>query len=256
MREQWSVSLDGTQRTIEYLGCRVNGIMKILVDGELYEYVPTIKNKIGFLVKLDIPGHNVILNVSPNRKKINLIVNGYYADSWLPADEQLDLDEPSVLTSNNAYQENQEKIGLKSLFSFVLLSYLNLVLLIINADISFPFSAMLSRFPLLFGKVFYEHSNHIAFYVVGIFLSVLLCSVYAVLYVLSKKRIAPVYITLVLVIIDTAAMFLFHSFPGVLVDLVFHAWVIFALVNLLRTKLHMKHTQMGSSSAIGSEHAA
>lgn len=110
---------------------------------------------------------------------------------------------------------------------------LNVVLLLLNTDLSFLFSA---TFPIFFvgaGQVFAEQTGSNGFLLIGTVIAFISIALYAVCYFLSKKRKVFILVALVLFILDTLLL-LWLSFlefdAGSLIDIAFHAWILYYLI--------------------------
>lgn len=137
--------------------------------------------------------------------------------------------------------QKRVKAGFASYLTFIVLTCLNLVIVMFEIGFTFPFSAVIPELPLRFGQSYYQEEGAIWAYVIGFLLALILASIYLLLYFLSKKKMLAIYITIGLVMLDTLILILlsFVDLVGVLVDLLFHAWVIFALVGLLQSKFKL-----------------
>jgi len=241
MQKQWVLSLDGTEYVIQYQGSKLSGTIKMLINGEYSEYTPTLVRKVGMFAKLDIADKDVVIKISLNGKEANLIVDGLDINNQ----EQAQINTRPELSFNkvnrNALLQRKVKTGLGSYLTFVVFTYVNLVLVMLNADLSFPFSATVPQIPLIFGQILYEAQGMSIFYVTGIIIALILASGYLLLFFLSRKRVVPIWITIGFIIIDTIVMFLvsLDDIGSILVDLAFHIWVIVSMINLLRSRIEL-----------------
>ncbi len=128
-----------------------------------------------------------------------------------------------------------------SFLSFVILTYVNLALIIIEAPINFPFSAVVPQ--LLAGLAWYP-SDIVLPIPPGVLLLIafLIASVYLVLYLLGRKRDWPIITALILISIDTLVLLFFAiaDFTGFLLDIAFHAWVLISIIRLYTIRLKLK----------------
>ncbi len=98
------------------------------------------------------------------------------------------------------------------------------------------------RFPVEFYEELYgeEYATMeflgTGFFLVTVVIAVLIIAVYAALYFLSGKNRLPFLIAaLVLISVDSVAMFLLNGFdPSMIVDIIFHVWVIVSLAQGIR----------------------
>ena len=134
-----------------------------------------------------------------------------------------------------------------NLLLVVLFSAINLVMLVLNSGSYFLFSASVpyiigTMAMLLCGKFpaeYYERSmDEYAFYGNGVFavliaIAVSIIALYLICWIFSKKpRVGFLVFALVLFAIDTAALFYNYGFDAnMILDYVFHAWVIISLIS-------------------------
>jgi len=244
MKKTWNISLDGKQYNIQYQGQKLSGVAKVLINGEYFEYSPTLVKKVGMFVKLDISDKDVVLKMSLNGKEINLIVDGQNFDIQEPVQHSSDSGLQSGKENRNTLLQRKVKTGLGSYIAFVVFTYVNLVLILQNSSLKFPFSAMMPVIPLYFGQQFYYEEGIFALYMIGIVVSIIFASVYLLLYFLSRKRVVPILITIIFVIIDTVVLVLLSldDIAASTIDIIFHIWVLIAMINLFRARLALNKT--------------
>lgn len=70
---------------------------------------------------------------------------------------------------------------------------------------------------------------------IGIAVAVIFASVYLVLYLLARKKTWPIIVGLILMAIDTlVVLFLaLDDFSYYIIDIAFHAWIIWSFVKLI-----------------------
>lgn len=128
----------------------------------------------------------------------------------------------------------------------VVFSLINIVLLVVNSNSYFLFSAFIPYFVADYG-MFYSGSYPEEYYydvpeselLDKSFLAVTLviAAVILLIYLLCwffarKKKVVWLYIALVLFLADTAAMFYISGFSAdMIMDIVFHLWIVFYLIN-------------------------
>lgn len=139
----------------------------------------------------------------------------------LPGDQNSELE-----TALKRYQSSMTSFGLA-----VLLSAVNVVLVLADADISFPFSAFFPTLAIVFGKLLTEESNWAIFTWIGIALAVFSILGYTVCWLLAKKYRAFILAAFVIFLLDFLLIFLYISGGGweILVEIVFHFWVLCTL---------------------------
>lgn len=148
------------------------------------------------------------------------------------------------LSTRRTY-EQKYKSSRMNLLMVVILTAINLVLLVTNANSYFLFSAFIPYFiasmgMLLCGRYpqeFYEGEfEELVFFndtvfIVLLVIAIVITSFYLLAWFLSNKnRVGWLIFALVFFVVDTLGMFVLNgaSFEGIL-DILFHAWVIYDL---------------------------
>lgn len=145
--------------------------------------------------------------------------------------------------------------GVGNLLLVIIFSLINIVLLVANSSTYFLFSAFIPYFITDCG-MFFSGSYPAEYYydVEGFaflnksFLTVtlIIAAVILVIYLLcwifaKKKKVGWLIAATVLFGIDTLAMFLINGFSiDAILDVVFHIWVIYSLINGIRTYYKLK----------------
>ena len=127
----------------------------------------------------------------------------------------------------------------------VAFTLINTVLLIVGSDSYFLFSAAVPYYLTLLGMIytgkmpaeyyadvedFVPFDNSV--FIVAVAVSVAVIALYALSWFLSKKKTGWMIFALVFFIIDTLAMFYFAGISAdMVIDIVFHAWVIISLAS-------------------------
>ena len=240
MQKNWTFTCDGIEHTVFYHGQKLTGTVKLTVDGVYNEYTPLFIRKIGSVVKLGMIGPNVYIHIGLTGKDVNLAVDGaYVGNPFSPID--INAAAPSVSMNGNADLQKKINSGSSSFLIFTIFTFVNLFLIMLNATISFPFSATLPQIPLIFGIGFYNAYLIPALYVIGAIISFILAGVYLVLYLLARKWDAPLYVAFALIILDTA--FVIYLAVGdvssSVIDILFHVWVIVSIFNLIKSRMQM-----------------
>lgn len=240
--KQWDIVVNGTAHEIIFEGCKITGKAKIRIDATEGIYSPVIVKSIGLFYRLDVDDSEIILKLDLNNNPVGLIQDGIYLESGLPVEEQViaAFREPLHTLSPTA---KNDKAGMGSFLSFVVLTYVNFILIFVNAPLSFPFSAMVPQLVLGIAYSVYDETSSMFMMVAGVIFSLIFASVYLVLYLLARKRTWPVIVALILVVIDSLVIvyFVIDDFSSYIIDIAFHAWVIWSLVNLIRAR--KKHAE-------------
>lgn len=118
-----------------------------------------------------------------------------------------------------------------NLLAMLALTVINFILTIAQADTYFLFSATFPQASLIYGYVL-EAEGLPGLYVAGIVLGVVCIGLYFLCWLLSKKNGAWMTVAAVLFAIDTVLLFLVYEIQAdVIIDVVFHAWVLYYLIS-------------------------
>ena len=122
--------------------------------------------------------------------------------------------------------------GRANLLLMVGLTVANIILMLIEAEISFPFSALLPQIAVSFAQEFslyYLETQEIICYIIA----ALPIALFLLSWFLAEKRPGWLWLGLVLFLIDTgvlAYLCIVEFAASDIIDLLFHAWVLFYLV--------------------------
>ncbi len=244
---RWETTLDGTVHFIEYTGNTPAGEARVLIDGEVgaYNLVLTLESRYRAMFRID--GRDATLEMDTLGESVALTVDGVaQAESTPPAAVQAGgttggatgdaAVDPAVLKA-----VRRMKSGMGSFLSLAALTGINIVLQLAQASISFPFSAYASTLAIWIGQYFSESTGDSLGAIVGIAAAILITAAYGVLYFLARKRTWPVWVAFGLILVDTAL--LIYDFSGdlasVIVDIAFHAWIIYSLLSLGLARRHL-----------------
>lgn len=138
--------------------------------------------------------------------------------------------------------ERNYKNGRSNLLMMTVLTVVNVILLLLNATVSFPFSAFFPQF--VFALLAYSGAEYDLFYIVGIILAVVPLGIYLLCYFLSAKRISWLVTALVLFSLDFIFLIIF-LLPQIeassIIDIVFHIWVIYYLIRGVSSGFKLKN---------------
>lgn len=145
--------------------------------------------------------------------------------------------------------ETAYKNSISNMLLIVAFTVVNIVLLIVNADTYFLFSAfipyLLADYAMYFGgkypPEYYELMGETevyadnTFFAVALTLAFVTAAVYLICWLAArKKKLGGIIAALVFFIIDTVVMFLFLGFDmSIIVDVIMHGFVIVCLVNAI-----------------------
>lgn len=139
-----------------------------------------------------------------------------------------------------------------NLLMMLILTGVNLILIAVNASISFPFSAAMPQVAYAIGSTFAEESGSSAFFIIGLVIALISIAMYLPCYFLSKKRYGWLIGALVLFIMDTLLLILFMvtlgDFTSSLIDVAFHAWVLYYLITGVSSGSRLSHMSVVEKS--------
>ncbi|MEL7608884.1 MAG: hypothetical protein AAGU74_05220 [Bacillota bacterium] len=230
---RWDIALNGTNHEIIFEGCKLSGKAKIRVDQTLCEIPLVTVRKIGMFCLFEVDGSELVLKLSVNNKPLGLAQGGVYLETGLPLEQEAAAALRAAASMDPLAQKERVEMG--SFLSFVVLTYANLLLVALNASVSFPFSAVVPQVVIGVALSLYEEFLYMPFLIGGIAIALAVASVYLVLYLLARKRLWPVVVALAFVIIDTLILLFLsmEDIASILIDIAFHAWVIYSLSKLI-----------------------
>ncbi len=235
--QQWDVTVDGKSHSIVYEGIKLTGKARLKVDEQpvITESIPV--KDFGTFFPFEIEESQFILKLDSQKSSPRLYQDGFAVETNQPIEEAAEAAIRVYMDSTDPLAA-KDKSGMSTFLALVILTYVNLVLIFLNATISFPFSAIIPQAILGISMVVYEETLSPLYMVIGILVSLICASAYLLLYLFAKKRTWPVTAALVLMIIDTLALIFFAmgDFMSYLIDFAFHGWVIWAFYKLMATR--------------------
>lgn len=241
---QWDIFVGDTKHEIAFEKVKLSGKALISVDGQSGFCTPVVVKKVGMLYAFDIDGSEIVLKLDMHNKPQDIIQDGVYLETGQPVeDEVLAAFRTAALNQDPLIQSDKAQMG--SFLSFVILTFVNPILILLDAPFVFPFSAIIPQLIVEFGM-----NNVLDLYPApNLFLCMMLALIFAsailLLYLLAVKRTWPVIVTLVFVSIDTAVVVFLAvgEFTYFIIDIAFHAWVLWSLIKLIRTRGKIKKSK-------------
>lgn len=153
--------------------------------------------------------------------------------------------------------ETRYKNSIGNLLVVVVFSVVNICLLLSGTDTYFLFSAFIPYFLVDYGKVlcgmypeeFYydlpiEEFFDSSFLIVMAAIAAVIIVAYLVCWILAKKKkVAALFVALMLFVADTALMLYMSGIStDIIIDIVFHIWVIVYLITAIKTYYKIKNT--------------
>lgn len=136
--------------------------------------------------------------------------------------------QPQPLTPRDAAQQKYAAAR-GNLLLMIMFTAINIILLFVNSDTMFLFSATVPYFSALFGQL----SESTVMYTTGMVIAAVSIIIYLLCWIFSKKHYGWLIASLVFFIIDTLCMvglyFWAEDFSGV-IDLLIHIWVLYYLI--------------------------
>ncbi|MBQ3013850.1 MAG: hypothetical protein IJD75_01765 [Clostridia bacterium] len=147
--------------------------------------------------------------------------------------------------SPRAQLENNYRISRANLLAVVAFTLLNVILALFGGDVYLLFSASVPYYLVinamaLCGKLpaeYYDFENYIydfwgtEFLFAMTAIAIVIIALFALFWLLSKRNMAFLIASLVLFGLDTVGMFVLFGFSSdMILDIVFHAWVIYYLI--------------------------
>ncbi len=157
-------------------------------------------------------------------------------------------------TKREVYERNYNN-GITNLLLIIAFSVINIILLVVNSNTYFLFSAFIPYFLVDYGMFFtgmypeeyYYDLDYVEFLDKSFLaVTVVIAAVVLILYFLSwifakKKKIGWLIFAVVMACIDTVAMLVLGGIAmESIIDIIFHAWIIFSLINAVVTYNKLK----------------
>lgn len=153
----------------------------------------------------------------------------------------------NVDKNSREYLTQQWKTGRSSLLLIIIVTLVNMIAVVADADFYFLFSATVPYYLVAFGKGFDNGFIDGAWSEIGTFtitalvIAAVILGVYLICWLLSKKRNGWLIAALVLFSIDTAVLLLMlTSDSSVLIDLAIHALAVWELAQAVRCAKKLK----------------
>ena len=156
--------------------------------------------------------------------------------------------------------ESKYNVARGHLLLVVILSLVNIILLAVDASIYFPFSLSLPYYMItgarlicgMYPEEFYAELAEITgepvmteflpsvVFTVVLVICVIIIAVFSLCWLLSKKKIGWMIAALVLFVLDTFYLLSMGLMVEMLIDIIFHAWVLYSLISGIVAFFKMK----------------
>jgi hypothetical protein len=232
---QWLIKDDSSSYLIEFIKVAPNGQAQVRINGvqEQYFLADVDGDRYGAVLPCGLK--KCLLQVGP--EQADLFVDGQLQDP-LPFSSEPAPGVAAVPASESSLLQKKIRSGTGSFTTLVVLSAINNILLLVNAPISFPFSIYSAMVALVFGQAFSDSYDKSLFLIAGLVVSFLIIAVFFVLRMLARRRTWPVWVALALILADTLLLIVFaildmgENIFDSIINLAFHAWIIWSLVQL------------------------
>lgn len=231
--DQWNVSANGKTHEIIFEGSTLLGKGKFRIDKQPVRSTAIMVKKIGMFYPIKIENSELILKCDLKNHPIDMIQDGRYLADGAPLEEEVRAAlQQSIEARDPLTAKDRSAMG--SLLTFTVLTYLNMALFLVDASVTFPFSAIVPEIVLeLFSGT---ESPSVSQRAVGILVPVALASVYLFLYWRARKNnsLWPVILSLILVAMDTLMVLYLalDDFSYYVIDIAFHLWMLWSLAQL------------------------
>jgi hypothetical protein len=135
----------------------------------------------------------------------------------------------------------------KNLLAVVVLTIVNLMLIALNADISFLFSATLPQLLLAIGKSMSSEGEDVIYMAVGLVLACLILLPYLIFWLLSKRMKVFLLAALIYFGIDSLVLlFLIVDMEftiSLLFEIAFHGWILYYLIVGVRAWFNLRRVK-------------
>ena len=139
--------------------------------------------------------------------------------------------------------EAKFEVSRRNLLSVVIFSVINVLLVLLNTQLSFLFSATCPMFVVQIGQGLSEDSGDTLFLLIATVISFVIVAFYLVCYFLTKKHRVFMLIALILFSLDTLflvwTMTLMFELSD-LIDIAFHIWIMYYLVVGIKAWVKLK----------------
>lgn len=164
--------------------------------------------------------------------------------------------------------ETRYKNSIGNLLVVVIFSVINIGLLLAGTDTYFLFSAFIPYFIVDYGRAmcgmypeeFYsdlliEEFLDSSFLIVMVAIAAVIIIAYLVCWILAKKKkVAALFAALALFVADTMLMLFMMDFSSdIIIDVVFHIWVVVYLITAIRTYYKIKNTPVADCAEMPAE---
>lgn len=235
--DQWNVLINGRTHEIIFEGGTLLGKGKFRIDNQPVRGMAVMVKKIGLFYPIEIENSELFLKCDLKNHPVDMVQDGRYLAVGTPLEQEI---QDTLLQSVEARDPltAKDRSAMGSLLTFTVLTYVNMVLFLIDASVTFPFSAIVPEIVLeLFSMAEVPSVFQTA---VGVLVSVALASVYLFLYWRARKNnsLWPIILSLILVAADTlVVLFLaLDDFSYYIIDIAFHLWMLWSLGQLWRVR--------------------
>ena len=248
---QWLVQDNSVNYLIEYRQTLPGNKVIIAINGatEIHDLLPDDSQ--GYTAEFQAGGQKCRLQIAADSGDMALTIDDQVQKPLEPVAEIAGPATSAHFLEQEAWQK-KIKSGMSSFLMLIILSLVNIVLIWLNASISFPFSIFTSGIAFAIGQSTADETGSVVFLIAGVVFSGLMIAIYAVLYKLAGRRIWPVWTALALIIIDSLILVAFalmgDELLANLLDMAFHVWIIASLARLGQCKVKLNRLVKASAA--------
>jgi hypothetical protein len=243
---RWLIQAESVNTLVEFSVPAPRGQVKVSINGTTDTYIMSQFGETGFFTLLPCGTRKCLLQVSLDGTTAALYVDDALQTPLSVSDGTAVPGQATApVMSDSSLLQKKIKSGMGSFMTLILFSVVNMILIFAKATIEFPFSIFAVSFSTQLGQAFSESYANKAFIWVSVIVAIVIIAAYAVLYALASRHAWPVWLAFGLIIADTILMlvivFVLTSFNmSVLIDLAFHGWIIWSLLQLGLSKQKLK----------------
>lgn len=259
---RWLVQDETGNFLIEFQGTTQGSQARVSINGQADTYILSPVEEKGYFAALPCGKRECFLQLSPDLATTTLYVDGT-VQTPLESAPEIVMPAPDPLAATFAGLQKKVKSGMGSFLTLIILSLVNLVLILVNATISFPFSIFTAIAAMSFGSAFADEAGNSTFLIVGIIVAILIIAAYGALYLLARRRTWAAWVAFGLIVCDSLLLAGFavitQDLAGFAIDLLFHVWILWSVFNLCqaRSKLdRLTREQLEKQSALTADSSA
>ncbi|MHB1452720.1 MAG: hypothetical protein ACYCYM_02025 [Saccharofermentanales bacterium] len=251
---RWRKIINDSEYFIEYESMTFFGNVLLSVNGEKSKYSPVYRKEDGYWVIFYCGSSECLLNIAKDRSTARILSmkeGDLSADVLDVADETAAAVQNTTVAGSKGFPafeavELNRKVrnGTGSFFTLLILSLINLPLMYGNASISFPYSIFTSMAAAGYGAgTSSDLGGDMPSVIISLSIAISIIIFYGILYYYSFRYNAMIWLSFAFLIFDAIILLGFALLSGAagdfIIDIAFHAWILWAMLQLgiAKTKL-------------------